>query len=100
MKNQSHHLPISDPLDDWVDGSWVVDCVGGVSCDDGEKMVNSDKCGVWVHTRCSCYVESKKLFTCDKCKSNSRKNDSKETDVAHLLVELSINTLRIENHTL
>lgn len=97
MKNRSHRLPISEPLDDWVDGSWTVDCVCGVNFDDGEEMVNCDECGVWVHTRCSRYVKSEKLFACDKCKSKSSRNDSEETEVAQLLVELPTKTLRMEN---
>lgn len=107
MKSRSHanRLPTSDPTpDDWVDGSWTVDCVCGVTFDDGEEMVNCDECGVWVHTRCSRYVKSEKSFACDKCKmsknnntrsSNSIANDSKETEVAQLLVEFPITTLRM-----
>lgn len=88
----------SAPPDDWVDGSWTVDCVCGVTFDDGEEMVNCDECGVWVHTRCSRYVKSEKLFACDKCKSkNSRTNDSEETEVAQLLVELPTKTMRMES---
>ncbi|KAJ8764854.1 hypothetical protein K2173_010319 [Erythroxylum novogranatense] len=79
---QSHH----HPHDDWIDGSWTVDCVCGVNFDDGEEMVNCDDCGVWVHTRCSGYVKGDDLFTCDKCKSTN--NIPKETEVAQLLVEL------------
>lgn len=97
MKNRSHRLPVSDPLDDWVDGSWTVDCVCGVNFDDGEEMVNCDECGVWVHTRCSRYVKSEKSFACDKCKSKNSRNDSEETEVAQLLVELPTKTLRMEN---
>ncbi|CAK9170342.1 unnamed protein product [Ilex paraguariensis] len=97
MKSRSHRLPITDPHDDWVDGSWTVDCVCGVNFDDGEEMVNCDECGVWVHTRCSRYVKSEKLFACDKCKSKNSRNDSEETEVAQLLVELPTKTLRMDN---
>ncbi|KAF7137678.1 hypothetical protein RHSIM_Rhsim07G0076500 [Rhododendron simsii] len=107
MKSRSHgRLPTSDPTpDDWVDGSWTVDCVCGVNFDDGEEMVNCDECGVWVHTRCSRYVKSEKSFACHKCKmsknnnnrnSSSSNNDSKETEVAQLLVEFPITTLMMD----
>ncbi|XP_057477343.1 LOW QUALITY PROTEIN: uncharacterized protein LOC130765036 [Actinidia eriantha] len=97
MKSRSHRLPTSDPPDDWVNGSWTVDCVCGVNFDDGEEMVNCDECGVWVHTRCSRYVKSEKSFACDKCKIKNTRNDSEETEVAQLLVELPTKTLRIDN---
>ncbi|KAJ6332611.1 hypothetical protein OIU77_008639 [Salix suchowensis] len=98
---QTHHQ--YDSHEDWVDGSWTVDCVCGVNFDDGEEMVNCDDCGVWVHTRCSKYVKGEELFTCDKCKrrknrGNSINNDdSEETEVAQLLVELPTKTIRLEN---
>ncbi|KAF9673098.1 hypothetical protein SADUNF_Sadunf11G0113400 [Salix dunnii] len=98
---QTHHQ--YDSHEDWVDGSWTVDCVCGVNFDDGEEMVNCDDCGVWVHTRCSKYVKGEELFTCDKCKrrknwSNiSNNEDSEETEVAQLLVELPTKTIRLEN---
>ncbi|KAL6979387.1 hypothetical protein U1Q18_021052 [Sarracenia purpurea var. burkii] len=97
MKSRSHRLPTSDPPDDWVDGSWTVDCVCGVNFDDGEEMVNCDECGVWVHTRCSRYVKSEKSFACDKCKSKNSRNDNEETEVAQLLVELPTKTLTMGN---
>ncbi|XP_052170477.1 uncharacterized protein LOC127786831 [Diospyros lotus] len=97
MKSRSHRLPTTDPPDDWVDGSWTVDCVCGVNFDDGEEMVNCDECGVWVHTRCSRYVKSEKSFACDKCKSKKTRNESEETEVAQLLVELPTKTLRMDN---
>ncbi|KAG2314854.1 hypothetical protein Bca4012_065662 [Brassica carinata] len=93
MKGRSHH-------EDWVDGSWTVDCVCGVNFDDGEEMVNCDDCGVWVHTRCSRYVKGEELFTCDKCKRKKNNNvddDIEETEVAQLLVELPTKTLRMES---
>lgn len=92
MKGRSHH-------EDWVDGSWTVDCVCGVNFDDGEEMVNCDDCGVWVHTRCSRYVKGEELFTCDKCKrkKNVDDEDIEETEVAQLLVELPTKTLRMES---
>ncbi|CAA2964995.1 phd finger [Olea europaea subsp. europaea] len=100
MKSGSHRLPTSDPHEDWVDGSWTVDCVCGVNFDDGEEMVKCDECGVWVHTRCSRYVKSDKSFACDKCKtknSASVRNESEETEVAQFLVELPTKTLRMDN---
>ncbi|KAJ0235842.1 PHD domain-containing protein [Hirschfeldia incana] len=94
MKGRSHH-------EEWVDGSWTVDCVCGVNFDDGEEMVNCDDCGVWVHTRCSRYVKGEELFTCDKCKRKKKNNidddEIEETEVAQLLVELPTKTLRMES---
>lgn len=97
MKGRSNRLPTSDPHDDWVNGSWTVDCICGVNFDDGEEMVNCDECGVWVHTRCSRYVKGEKSFACDKCKSKSSRNDSEETEVAQLLVELPTKTIKMNN---
>ncbi|CAH2035034.1 unnamed protein product [Thlaspi arvense] len=97
MKGRSYRFSSTENHDDWVDGSWTVDCVCGVNFDDGEEMVNCDDCGVWVHTRCSRYVKGEELFTCDKCKSKNNVNDIEETEVAQLLVELPNKTLRMEN---
>ncbi|XP_077248421.1 RING/FYVE/PHD zinc finger superfamily protein [Tasmannia lanceolata] len=97
MKGRSHRLPISDPPDDWGDGSWTVDCSCGVNFDDGEEMVNCDECGVWVHTRCSRFVKGETSFTCDKCKSKKNRIENEETEVAQLLVELPTKTLRMDN---
>nr|GFA34925.1 zinc finger, FYVE/PHD-type [Tanacetum cinerariifolium]GFA63371.1 zinc finger, FYVE/PHD-type [Tanacetum cinerariifolium] len=96
MKSRSNRLPTIS-ADDWGDESWVVDCVCGVDFDDGEEMVDCDECGVWVHTRCSSYVKSENMFTCDKCKSKKLRNESEETEVAQLLVELPTKTLRMDN---
>ncbi|XP_051148527.1 uncharacterized protein LOC127263510 isoform X2 [Andrographis paniculata] len=101
MRSRSHRLQVSEPRhDDWVDGSWTVDCICGVNFDDGEEMVDCDECGVWVHTRCVRYVKSDKSFACDSCKSKSSanggggvRNDSEETEVAEFLVELPTKTL-------
>ncbi|VFQ59817.1 unnamed protein product [Cuscuta campestris] len=97
MKARSHGLPMPNQQDDWGDGSWTVDCVCGVNFDDGEEMVDCDDCGVWVHTRCVRYVKSEKVFACDKCKNKNTKNDSEETEVAQLLVELPTKTLNMDN---
>ncbi|WOG91574.1 hypothetical protein DCAR_0310823 [Daucus carota subsp. sativus] len=92
-----------DPPDDWVNGSWTVDCVCGVNYDDGEEMVNCDECGVWVHTRCYRYVKSEKAFACYKCKgvksrrdweSDRMEEERTESEVAQLLVELPNKTVR------
>lgn len=91
MKGRTHRLQSTDPQDDWVDGSWTVDCVCGINFDDGEEMVNCDECGVWVHTRCSRFTKSDESFACDKCKSKSR-DDNEEAEVAKLLVELPNST--------
>uniref|UniRef100_A0A2N9IEL9 Zinc finger PHD-type domain-containing protein n=1 Tax=Fagus sylvatica TaxID=28930 RepID=A0A2N9IEL9_FAGSY len=97
MTGRSQRSKSTDPPDDWVDGSWTVDCVCGVNFDDGEEMVNCDECGVWVHTRCSRYVKGDDIFVCDKCKTKNNRNDSEETEVAQLLVELPTKTMRMEN---
>ncbi|KAL3362543.1 hypothetical protein AABB24_015109 [Solanum stoloniferum] len=97
MKSRSHRLPVANPQDDWIDGSWTVDCVCGVNFDDGEEMVNCDECSVWVHTRCVRYVKSEKLFACDKCKNKATTNNSEETEVAQLLVELPTKTLTMNS---
>ncbi|CAA7025092.1 unnamed protein product [Microthlaspi erraticum] len=65
------------PHEEWVDGSWTVDCVCGVNFDDGKEMVNCDECGVWVHTWCSRYVKGDDLFVCHKCKTIKNNNDDK-----------------------
>ncbi|KAK1367066.1 hypothetical protein POM88_042627 [Heracleum sosnowskyi] len=77
-----------EPPDDWVDGSWTVDCVCGVNFDDGEEMVDCDECGVWVHTRCSRYVKSEKVFACHKCRRRKRGEEGCEVEVADVLVEM------------
>ncbi|KAF7828085.1 uncharacterized protein G2W53_019249 [Senna tora] len=97
MKGRSHRLQSSDPPDDWIDGSWTVDCICGVNFDDGEEMVNCDECGVWVHTRCSRYVKGDDRFACDKCKSKINRSDIEETEVAQLLAELPTKPIRMEN---
>ncbi|CAL1373723.1 unnamed protein product [Linum trigynum] len=98
MKGRSHRLQSHDQHEDWLDGSWTVDCICGVNFDDGEEMVNCDECGAWVHTRCSRFVKGDDLFACDKCKAkNNHYNDTKETEVAQLLVELPTKTIRMES---
>lgn len=98
MKSRSNRHPTSDPPDDWVDGSWTVDCICGVNFDDGEEMVNCDECSVWVHTRCFRFAKGEKSFACDKCKKKaSRNNDSEETEVAQLLVELPTKTMKMSS---
>ncbi|KAI3890863.1 hypothetical protein MKX03_025880 [Papaver bracteatum] len=95
---RSHRLASTEPPDDWVNGSWTVDCSCGVTFDDGEEMVNCDECGVWVHTRCSQYVKGETSFSCDKCKKKKSRNDNnEETEVAQLLVELTSKTVRMDN---
>lgn len=106
MKGRSHRLQSSEPMDDWGDGSWTVDCVCGVTFDDGEEMVDCDECGVWVHTRCSRYVKGETSFACDKCKAKKLRGggggvgggneNNEETEVAQLLVELPTKTVRME----
>ncbi|GLJ10632.1 hypothetical protein SUGI_0132120 [Cryptomeria japonica] len=50
------------------DGLWTVDCSSDINYNDGEEMVNCDKCGVWVHTKCSSFVKGETSFVCHKCK--------------------------------
>ncbi|XP_061342586.1 uncharacterized protein LOC133288782 isoform X2 [Gastrolobium bilobum] len=99
MKGRSHRPQSSDPPDEWVDGTWTVDCICGVNFDDGEEMVKCDECGVWVHTRCSRYVKGDDTFVCDKCKSKNNRveNNTEETEVAQLLIELPTKTMSLEN---
>ncbi|KAK9153238.1 hypothetical protein Sjap_000718 [Stephania japonica] len=94
---RSHRLPSNEPLDDWGDGSWTVDCACGVNFDDGEEMVNCDECGVWVHTRCSRFVKGETSFACDKCKRKKNRVDNEETEVARLLVELPTKSMKMDN---
>ncbi|KAK6646163.1 hypothetical protein PHAVU_L004801 [Phaseolus vulgaris] len=93
---RSHRPQSSDPPDEWVDGSWTVDCICGVTFDDGEEMVKCDECGVWVHTRCSRYVKGDDTFACDKCKARHN-NNPEETEVAQFLVELPTKTISMDN---
>lgn len=83
-------IPAPNPADDWVDGSWTVDCSCGVTFDDGEEMVSCDECSVWVHTRCARYVRSVHTsFSCHKCRRSKRAPSSAdEAEVAELLAEL------------
>jgi hypothetical protein len=82
--------PVPNPADDWVDGSWTVDCSCGVTFDDGEEMVSCDECSVWVHTRCARYVRGVHTsFSCHKCRRSKRAPSSAdEAEVAELLAEL------------
>ncbi|CAD6264113.1 unnamed protein product [Miscanthus lutarioriparius] len=83
-------IPAPNPADDWVDGSWTVDCSCGVTFDDGEEMVSCDECSVWVHTRCARYVHGVHTsFSCHKCRRSKRAPSSAdEAEVAELLAEL------------
>ncbi|XP_045806472.1 uncharacterized protein LOC123899401 isoform X1 [Trifolium pratense] len=101
MKGRSNRPQSFDPPpDEWVDGSWTVDCICGVTFDDGEEMVKCDECDVWVHTRCSRYVKGDDMFACDKCKNKNNRagmeNNPEETEVARLLVELPTKTISLE----
>ncbi|KAF8779821.1 hypothetical protein HU200_002085 [Digitaria exilis] len=82
--------PAPNPADDWVDGSWTVDCSCGVTFDDGEEMVSCDECSVWVHTRCARYVRGVHTsFSCHRCRRSKRAPSSAdEAEVAELLAEL------------
>ncbi|XP_044321735.1 uncharacterized protein [Triticum aestivum] len=81
--------PAPAPADDWVDGSWTVDCSCGVTFDDGEEMVSCDDCSVWVHTRCARYVRGVHTsFSCHNCRHKRAPSSADETEVAELLAEL------------
>ncbi|KAL6839806.1 hypothetical protein ACP4OV_030494 [Aristida adscensionis] len=81
--------PAPAPADDWVDGSWTVDCSCGVTFDDGEEMVSCDDCSVWVHTRCARYVRGVHTsFSCHNCRSQRAPTSADEAEVAELLAEL------------
>ena len=55
--------------------NWVVDCICGTKDDDGERMVECDRCNVWVHTRCYGYPDSGPCpdhFLCVRCAKHHR----------------------------
>ncbi|GJN12170.1 hypothetical protein PR202_ga30425 [Eleusine coracana subsp. coracana] len=86
---QAHPVAAAAPADDWVDGSWTVDCSCGVTFDDGEEMVSCDECSVWVHTRCAHYVRGVHTsFSCHNCRSKRAPSSADEAEVAELLAEL------------
>ncbi|OIV89884.1 hypothetical protein TanjilG_31410 [Lupinus angustifolius] len=103
MKGRSYGLQNMDSVEDWGDGSWTVDCICGVTFDDGEEMVKCDECGVWVHTRCSRYVKGDDTFTCDKCKPNidvviaATMHNTEETEVTHLSDDHPTKTTSLKN---
>ncbi|XP_074353057.1 uncharacterized protein LOC141692227 [Apium graveolens] len=78
-----------EPTEDWGNKSWTVDCVCGVNFDDGKEMVSCDECEVWVHTRCSRYVKSEKVFKCEKCKRKSKRGENIEDEVADSLLGMA-----------
>ncbi|XP_074353054.1 uncharacterized protein LOC141692222 [Apium graveolens] len=49
-------------------------------------MVNCDECEVWVHTRCSRYVKSEKVFKFEKCKRKSKRGENIKDKVADSLL--------------
>ena len=54
---------------------WIVDCICGTKDDDGERMVECDRCGRWVHTRCYGVPDSAPVpdnFVCVKCRKQAR----------------------------
>lgn len=49
---------------------WVVSCTCGTTVDDGERMVECEMCGVWLHTRCQGNPDAECIpddFTCSNC---------------------------------
>ncbi|KAL8096381.1 hypothetical protein AgCh_037369 [Apium graveolens] len=86
MKYSGNHM---EPTEDWGNKSWTVDCFCGVNFDDGKEMVNYDECGVVVHTRCSRYVNSEKVFTCEKCRRKSKRGENIEDEVADSLLGMA-----------
>jgi hypothetical protein len=83
-------IPAPNPIDDWVDGSWTMDCFCSVTFDDGEEMVNCDECSVWVHMRCTRYVCGVHTsFSCHKYRRSKRvPSSTNEAEVDELLTEL------------
>jgi len=54
---------------------WIVDCICGTKDDDGERMVECERCSWWVHTRCYGYPDSAPIpqnFVCGKCRKHQR----------------------------
>mmetsp|Transcript_6229 Transcript_6229/g.15147 ORF Transcript_6229/g.15147 Transcript_6229/m.15147 type:complete len:249 (+) Transcript_6229:103-849(+) len=54
---------------------WIVDCLCGTKDDDGERMVECERCSNWVHTRCYGYPDSAPCpenFVCGKCRKRQR----------------------------
>ncbi|XP_057849349.2 PHD finger protein At1g33420 isoform X2 [Cryptomeria japonica] len=52
------------------DQIWTVKCSCGASEDDGELMIQCDKCQVWQHTRCVGILDTKgvpQTFICKEC---------------------------------
>ncbi|QDZ17651.1 PHD finger protein [Chloropicon primus] len=55
---------------------WIVDCICGTKDDDGERMVECERCSRWVHTRCYGYPDSAPCpenFICSKCRKHHRR---------------------------
>ena len=56
---------------------WIVDCICGTKDDDGERMVECERCSRWVHTRCYGYPDSgpcPTAFVCSRCRKNPRRS--------------------------
>lgn len=54
---------------------WIVDCICGTKDDDGERMVECERCNRWVHTRCYGIPDSAPCpanFVCSYCKKKRR----------------------------
>lgn len=59
---------------------WKVDCTCGAKDDDGERMLECDTCGVWLHTRCAGVDNSNGMpskFVCIRCVISYREETEK-----------------------
>ena len=55
---------------------WIVDCICGTKDDDGERMLECERCSRWVHTRCYGVPDSAPCpenFVCSKCRKHPRR---------------------------
>lgn len=55
---------------------WVVRCSCGTTDDDGEHMLECERCGTWLHTRCLGIRESQAVPACFLCPDCSSKEPS------------------------
>jgi hypothetical protein len=51
---------------------WIVACTCGTRDDDGEAMVECDRCRMWFHTRCAQVPDDGAAFVCAGCVKRQR----------------------------
>eukprot|EP00894_Picocystis_sp_ML_P002998 jgi/Pico_ML_1/53515/g4050.t1 len=54
---------------------WVVRCSCGTTDDDGERMLECERCGTWLHTRCLGITDAQAIpacFVCPDCGPSDR----------------------------